>query len=185
MCFHPLTWITDFAVTLHCLNHTQPPIELLNHTQSSLNIKMTFFSEIIMILIKNHCLDRCVIWNIDCAVASHEICMIHTPYTLELTFSDFAFREHLSLLLFAPSVLRLQIKKMSGESIRNISVQWHLLVRCWWFVCDLPVLPSVGVIILWLQLTRFLRALLWIWSVYIFCSEYQKGLCLFCSQFGL
>ena len=160
MCFHPLTWITGFAVTLHCLNHTQPPIELLNHTQSLLNIKMTFFSEIIVILTKNHCLDRCVIWNIDHAVASHEICMIHTPHTLELVFSDFAFRECLSLLLFASSVLELQIKKMSGESIRNISVQQYSLVRCWQFACDLPALPLVRVIILWLWLTRFLRALL-------------------------
>ena len=185
MCFHSLTWITGFAVTLHCLNHAWPPIELSDHTQSSLNIKMTSFSEIIMILTKNHCLSRCVIWNIDCAVTSHEIHMIHMPHTLELAFSDFVFREHLSLLLFAPSILRLQIKKMSDKSIRNIPVQWHLLVRCWWFICDLLTLSSVGVIILWLWLTRFLRALLWIWSIYIFCSEYQKGLCLFHSQFRL
>ena len=185
MCFHPLTWITDFAVTSHCLNHTQSSIKLSDHTQSLLNIKMIFFSEIIMILIKNHCLDRCVIWNIDCTVTSHEIHMIHVPCTLELAFSDFVFRECLSLLLFAPSVLRLQIKKMSDKSIRNISVQWHLLVRCQWFVCNLPTLSLVGVIISQLQLTRFLRALLWIWFIYTFCSEYQKRLCLFYSQFRL
>ena len=160
MCFHSLTWITGFAVTLHCLNYTQSPIELLNHTQNSLNIKIISFSEIIMILIKNHCLSRYVIWNIDHTVASHEIHMIHVPCTLELIFSDFVFEECLSLLLFAPSVLKLQIKKMSDESIRNISVQWHSLVRCWWFIYDLLTLPLMRVIIPWLWLTRFLRALL-------------------------
>ena len=172
MCFHSLTWITDFTITLHCLNHTQSLIELLNHTQSSLNIKMISFSEIIIILMKNYCLSRCMIWNIDHIIISHEICMIHTSCTLKLIFSDFVFREHLSLLLFTPSVLELQIKKMSGESIKNISVQWHSLVRHRQFVCDLLTLSLVGVIILWLQLTRFLRALLWIWFIYIFCSEY-------------
>ena len=64
-----------------------------------------------------------MIWNIDCTITSHEIHMIHMSHTLELVFSDFAFEEHLSLLLFASSILRLQIKKMSDKNIRNISVQ--------------------------------------------------------------